>query len=173
MKKLNILLLLVFITSNFKASAFYLIPANTIVNDSKNQEDRTIGNFKGVAAGGSLDVKITMGNKESIRLEGDQEAIAELVTEVNEGILTIHPKTKWSDWSRRYKRPNITVYITAKRITAPEPLITPLKDLAVVVAVIVPEPLNVVTKSVVLILFCTSIFPEPLMVRELILFAVI
>lgn len=118
MKKLNLLILLALLGFSYNANAFYLITDNTEVNGSYLEEDRSIGSFKGVAAGGSLDVKIAMGNKESIRLEGDQEAIAELITEVKEGILTIRPKTKWSDWSRRYKRPDITVYITARKITS-------------------------------------------------------
>ncbi|MGY0038743.1 head GIN domain-containing protein [Pedobacter sp. NJ-S-72] len=59
-----------------------------------------------------------MGNKESLRLEGDQEAISNLTTEINAGVLTIKPKTKWNDWSRRYNRAQVTVYITAKKINS-------------------------------------------------------
>jgi hypothetical protein len=118
MKKLNLVFLFVLLSFGHKAKAYYLNKDNVVTRPVSHQEDRTIGNFKGVATGGSLEVKITMGNRESIRLEGDKDAIAELITEVNEGILTIHPKAKWSDWSRRYKRPEITVYITAKRISS-------------------------------------------------------
>lgn len=118
MKKLNLLLLLLFLNFGGIANAYYLNKDHSGIIYNKYQQDRTIGSFKGVATAGSLDVRITMGNKESIRLEGDQDAIAELITEVNEGILTIRPKTKWSDWSRRFKRPDITVYISAKRISS-------------------------------------------------------
>ncbi|KIO76622.1 hypothetical protein TH53_13800 [Pedobacter lusitanus] len=114
MKKLNSLLLLALIVFGYNAKASGPIK----ITRSFNEEERPIGTFKGVATGGALAVKITMGNKESLRLEGDQEAIANLVTEVSGGILTIKPKTKWSEWSRRYNRSQVTVYITAKKITS-------------------------------------------------------
>ncbi|MBB5636439.1 hypothetical protein HDF26_004983 [Pedobacter cryoconitis] len=114
MKKLSSLLLLAFLAFNYNANATGPIKTTR----SFNEEERPIGSFKGVATGGSLTIKITMGNKESLRLEGDQEAIANLVTEVNSGILTIKPKTKWNDWSRRYNRAQVTVYITAKKLSS-------------------------------------------------------
>lgn len=82
------------------------------------QQEQSVSNFKGVAAGGPLDIKVTLGNTESVRFEGDQDAIAELVTEVVNGILTIKPKTKWNDWSRKHRDANITVFINAKRISS-------------------------------------------------------
>jgi len=114
MKKLNILILLALLTINYSAVAFNEIT----ISRSRQQEERIIGSFKGIAAGGSLNVKVTMGNKESIRLEGDADAIAELNTVVIDGVLTIKPKTKWSDWSRKYKRPNVTAFITAKKVSS-------------------------------------------------------
>jgi len=113
MKKLNILLLLTALTFSYGANA-----NGTRLHHTVFQNDRTIGEFKGVAAGGPLNVKITMGNKESIRLEGDPAAIADLITAVEDGILTIRPKTKWNDWSRKYNRTSVTAYITARRITS-------------------------------------------------------
>lgn len=114
MKKLNSLLLLAFLAFGYHANAAGPIK----ITKSFNEEERPVGSFKGVTTGGSLTVRITMGNKESLRLEGDQEAIANLTTEVNAGILTIKPKTKWNDWSRRYNRAKVTVYITAKKISS-------------------------------------------------------
>jgi len=114
MKKLNILILLALLTINYSANAC----SEITISSRARQEERTIGSFKGVASGGPLNLKITMGNKESIRLEGDADAIADLNTIVIDGVLTIKPKTKWNDWSRKYKRPNITVFITAKKLTS-------------------------------------------------------
>ena len=114
MKKLNSLLLLAFLAFGYNANAKGPIK----INRSFTEEERPIRSFRGVATGGPLTVKITMGNKESLRLEGDQEAIANLTTEVNAGVLTIKPKTKWNDWSRRYNRVQVTVYITAKKINS-------------------------------------------------------
>jgi hypothetical protein len=114
MKKFSILVLLALMVINYSASACNEIT----ITRSRQQEDRTIGSFKGIAAGGALKVKVTMGNKETIRLEGNADAIAELTTVVIDGVLTIKPKTKWSDWSRKFKRPDVTAYITAKKLTS-------------------------------------------------------
>jgi hypothetical protein len=114
MKKLNSLLLMTFLTFIYNANAKGPIK----ITKSFSEEERQVGSFKGVASGGPLTVKITMGDKESVRLEGDQEAIANLTTQVTSGILTIKPKTKWNDWSRKYNRTKVTVYITAKKITS-------------------------------------------------------
>ncbi|WP_158798296.1 head GIN domain-containing protein [Pedobacter sp. L105] len=113
MRKLNMLLLLTALTFSFGANA-----RNPVLRKMNLRQERTIGEFKGIAAGGPLLIKVTMGSKESIRMEGDQAAIADLTTEVEKGILTIKPKTKWNDWSRKYNRSTVTVYITARRITS-------------------------------------------------------
>lgn len=114
MKKLNILILLALLTINYTASACSEITIST----RGRQEERTMGSFKGIASGGPLNVKVMMGNKESIRFEGDADAIADLTTIIIDGVLTIKPKTKWNDWSRKYKRPNITAFITAKKVSS-------------------------------------------------------
>jgi hypothetical protein len=111
MKKLNLLVLLT-------AMAFGLNAGASSLKAIAPQDERTIGNFKGVAAGGPISVKITIGDKESVRLEGDKDATADLITEVKSGILTIRPKTKWNDWSRKYNRASVTVYITARRLSS-------------------------------------------------------
>lgn len=114
MKKLNSLLLLALLTLGSRVNA----TAPIRIAKSFSEEDRPIGSFRGVATGGPITVKITMGNKESVRLEGDQEAISELTTEVISGILTIKPKTKWNNWSRKFNSAHVTVYITAKKISS-------------------------------------------------------
>lgn len=113
MKKLNIFMMLTALTFSYSANAHILA-----VKSINLRQERTIGEFKGIAAGGPLTIKLTMGSKESLRMEGDAAAIAELTTEIENGILIIKPKTKWNDWSRRYNRATVTVYITAKRITS-------------------------------------------------------
>lgn len=114
MKKLNSLLLLALLMLGSHVNA----TAPIRIAKSFSKEERPIGSFKGIATGGPITVKITMGNKESVRLEGDQEAISELTTEVISGILTIKPKTKWNNWSRKFNSAHVTVYITAKKISS-------------------------------------------------------
>lgn len=114
MKKINILLILTLLTFSSALYSFTAVKHST----SFAEDERSVGNFKGVAAGGPLTIKITLGNKESVRFEGDKEAIANLTAEVTDGILIIKPKTKWNDWSRKFNRAQVTAYITAKKITS-------------------------------------------------------
>jgi hypothetical protein len=82
------------------------------------QEDRVVKDFKGLAAGGPIDVVVKMGNTESVRFEGDAGAIATLVTEVKSGILIIRPKTSWTSWAKKYENKKITAYVTAKELNS-------------------------------------------------------
>ena len=82
------------------------------------QEDRAVKDFKGLAAGGPIDVIVKMGSTESVRFEGDADAIATLVTEVKSGILIIRPKTSWTSWAKKYENKKITAYVTAKQLNS-------------------------------------------------------
>ncbi|MNL21434.1 hypothetical protein D3C87_1427240 [compost metagenome] len=81
-------------------------------------DERTVKDFSSVAAGGPIHVVIKMGNSESLRFEGDAEAIATLVAEVKGSTLIIRPKTSWISWAKKYEGKKITAYVTAKQITA-------------------------------------------------------
>jgi hypothetical protein len=88
-----------------------------VIGKSKfTKEDREVKNFNGVAAGGPINVVITLGNTESLRFEGDEEAISTLITEVKGNILMIRPKTSWTSWSHKYENKQITAYVTAKTL---------------------------------------------------------
>ncbi|PST84372.1 DUF2807 domain-containing protein [Pedobacter yulinensis] len=88
----------------------------TEINNSRPAKQQ-VRDFHGVASGGSIDVVIRLGNSESIRFEGDQEAISELVTEKEDGVLVIRPSSKkWWDWEKRFKNSRVTAYITAKKL---------------------------------------------------------
>lgn len=80
------------------------------------KEDRTVKDFNGVAAGGPINVVITLGNTEALRLEGDADAIATLVSEVKGNILIIRPQNSWTSWAKKYENKKITAYVTAKSI---------------------------------------------------------
>lgn len=83
------------------------------------QDERQVSNFNEIEVGGSIRVYVKFGSTESLRLEGDKEAIADLITEVKNGKLTIKPKrAQWKDWFVKYKNPKIVAYITAKKLTA-------------------------------------------------------
>ena len=80
------------------------------------KDDRVVKNFNGVAAGGPINVIITIGNTESLRFEGDAEAIATLISEVKGNVLIIRPQNSWTSWAKKYENKKITAYVTAKTI---------------------------------------------------------
>ncbi|MEJ7560790.1 MAG: head GIN domain-containing protein [Pedobacter sp.] len=92
--------------------------SSAIKGTMPNQENRDVKNFNGLAAGGPIEVIITLGNTESIKFEGDAEAISTLVTEVKGNILIIRPKTSWTSWSHKYENKKIIARVTAKTITS-------------------------------------------------------
>lgn len=81
-------------------------------------DEREVKNFNGIIAGGPIQVMVKFGNKESLRFEGDKEAIATLITEVKGDKLVIRPKTSWVSWARKYENKKIIAYVTAKQLSS-------------------------------------------------------
>ena len=83
-------------------------------------EERKVSNFTGIAIGGSIKTYVKIGNTESLRLEGNQEAIDQLITEVKDGTLSIRPKkSEWKRWfNNSGNSTRVTAYITVKKLTA-------------------------------------------------------
>lgn len=116
MKKLFTILL----AASLSASVSTLATANTTDAHSNKflQDERVVKNFTGVAAGGPIEVIITIGSTESLKFEGDADAIATLVSEVKGNVLVIRPKTSWTSWSHKYENKKIIARVTAKDITS-------------------------------------------------------
>ena len=116
MKKIfSILLAAVLFSSSFSAIATEPIK----VSASKlSDDDRDVKNFSGVAAGGPINVVITLGNTESCRFEGDADAISTLITEVKGNVLIIRPQNSWTSWEHKYENKKITAYVTAKTLNS-------------------------------------------------------
>ncbi|WP_316764696.1 head GIN domain-containing protein [Pedobacter aquatilis] len=113
MKKiLSILCVALLFTTSFSAIA----KTEITISLSKRADDRDVRNFNGVAAGGPINVVITLGNTESCRLEGDAEALETLITEVKGNVLIIRPQNSWKSWEKKYENKKITAYVTAKSI---------------------------------------------------------
>jgi len=89
----------------------------TTINKQKDfaHEDREVSGFSGISSSGSYHVFITMGNTESLRLEGDSESIAEIETKVENGILRIRTKKQmnYRTWNNRGR---VNIYIHAKEL---------------------------------------------------------
>lgn len=81
-------------------------------------KETEVKNFNSVAAGGPLQVIVTLGNTEGIKFEGDEEAISTLVTEVKGSALIIRPKMSWTSWAHKYKDKKIVAYVNAKNISS-------------------------------------------------------
>lgn len=116
MKRSTNFLLLTFIAASLSANASTIKRSN--LSSIILKQETQVRNFNGISIGGSIKAFIKIGNEESIRFEGDKEAIAELVTEVKDGVLTIKPKNKWNDWGKRFRDAKISVFITAKKLTS-------------------------------------------------------
>jgi hypothetical protein len=111
----KILLLALFILAG---SEFATAIPNSIAKNSKNllsEEERQVSGFSGIIVSGSHNVYITMGTTESLRLEGDADAINEVETKVENGVLKIRNKKQLNtrSWNNTAK---VKIYIQAKDI---------------------------------------------------------
>lgn len=81
-------------------------------------EERSVSDFTGVSSGGYFNVYIKLGDKESLRLEGDAEMLKEIETKVEKGVLKIqlNSKKRYWDWDTS-DRKKVNIYITAKVLT--------------------------------------------------------
>lgn len=88
---------------------------NTLVISSSTISDtRDVRNFNSISSGGAMKVFIRFGDTESLRMEGDREAIENIVTEVKNSSLNI--STKRQRQMLNYSR--VSIYIVAKRLNA-------------------------------------------------------
>lgn len=85
---------------------------------AKAQDQPQVKNFSGIVVGGPIDVVVTLGNSESCKFEGDAEAIATLLAQVEGSTLVIRPQMSWKSWERKYSGKKITAYVHAKEISS-------------------------------------------------------
>lgn len=102
------------------ATAANLAIANSLItlvksNASISDESRTVSGFSGITSSGSYTIFITMGDKESLRLEGSSAMINQIETKVENGILKIRNKKQmnWRSWNSGGK---VTIYIEARTL---------------------------------------------------------
>lgn len=88
----------------------------TLNTSSMSDEDRQVSGFTGISSSGSFSIKVTMGSKESLRLEGDPETIKEIETIVENGILKIRSKNRRGIWGWHSNLKRVHIYITAKTL---------------------------------------------------------
>jgi hypothetical protein len=88
--------------------------------NSVSDETRDVSGFHGIASGGSFRVYVVFGQKESLRIEGSEEALREIETVVESGILKIRFKKNtrsfWSNLEKNFNYGRVNVYITAIKL---------------------------------------------------------
>ncbi len=87
----------------------------TLAAFSQNRETRDVGDFDEVVMRLSGKVYIKLGDKNEVILEGDQDEIDQVETDVRGGRLSIGEENK-RRWSWRRSRNNLNVYITVKEL---------------------------------------------------------
>lgn len=92
---------------------------STVVNSRiiKTDDERQVSGFSGITVSGRHNVYITMANTESLRLEGDADAINEIETKVENGVLKIRNKKQMNNrsWNNTGK---VNIYIQAKSLNS-------------------------------------------------------
>ena len=111
----NYLALLAFLIASSQLDASSTLI--TVVKSKKTADDETrkVSGFTGIASAGSYNIIITMGNSESLRLEGDDEQIAEIETVVEEGTLKIRNKKRTGSWNNN-RNGTVNIYVNAKSL---------------------------------------------------------
>lgn len=90
---------------------------NPVENHIKTilDENRNVSGFSGISSAGSYNVFITMGNTESLKIEGDSQQISEIETVVEDGTLKIRNKNRVKGWKQNFNG-KVNIYITAKSL---------------------------------------------------------
>src|SRR5690606_27104415 len=86
--------------------------AHATLLSSFADETRNVSGFHAVANSGSIVVEVRLGNRESVRLEGDEAAIRQIETVVEGGTL----KIRFKDQSGRTNWGKVTAHVSAKQL---------------------------------------------------------
>ncbi len=108
MRKLKTLFILILITA---------IGINsTYAGNSDENEIRKVKYFNAIKVSAGIDLYITMGETEEVKIVADDDIIDKLITEVKDGTLRIYMKdNNWFNWSVRGSR---KAYVTVKELVA-------------------------------------------------------
>jgi hypothetical protein len=83
-------------------------------NGNLKKEDRKVGTFNAIASSGSWNIKISYGNSETIQVEGDENILPYLITEVKDGQLQIKQKKLVNFRTKN----NLVVYVSLTKLTS-------------------------------------------------------
>ncbi len=89
---------------------------STYAGNSDETEIRKVKNFNAIKVSAGIDLYITMGETEEVKIVADDDIIDKLITEVKDGTLRIYMKdNNWFNWSVRGSR---KAYVTVKELVA-------------------------------------------------------
>lgn len=87
----------------------------TSAGNSDETEIRKVKNFKAIKVSTGIDLYLTMGDTEKVKIVADDDIIDNLKTEVKDGTLHIYMKqNNWFNWSRGNKTRK--AYVTVKQL---------------------------------------------------------
>jgi hypothetical protein len=89
-----------------------------VKHNSIETQERKVSGFRGVASSGSFNVILTQGNAESVKVKADADVINEVITEVKNGTLQIHSKSRNWSMSNIWNNRTVTVYVVAKDLSS-------------------------------------------------------
>jgi len=94
--------------------AAIIIGFSALAGNSEKTETRNLSGFKGVDVSAGIDLYITMGETESVKIVADDEIIGKIITEVKDGVLHIYLKqNNWFNWNGNETR---KAYVTIKEL---------------------------------------------------------
>lgn len=103
------------ILKTFILLAFIAISATAVAGNSKETQTRDVQNFNAIEVSSGIDLYITMGERETVKIVADDAIIDNIKTEVKDGTLHIYmKKSSWFNWSRNNSR---KAYVTVKELT--------------------------------------------------------
>ncbi|WP_207433719.1 head GIN domain-containing protein [Sabulibacter ruber] len=112
MKKQNIFPLLAVLAFFVALSSFRTTESDVI----KDEQTREVGAFKKIGLAYPADVILRQGNTHSLKVEGDADQLEQLVTEVENGRLSIKRRDRDKEINWNNGRRRVTIYITAPSI---------------------------------------------------------
>ena len=94
--------------------AALVISFAALAGNADKTEIRNVSNFKGVDVSAGIDLYITMGETESVKIVADDDIIDRIITEVKDGVLRIYVKqNNWFNWNGNETR---KAYVTIKEL---------------------------------------------------------
>ena len=92
------------------------ISSTAVAGNSDETEIRKVKDFDAIKVSAGIDLYLTMGDVEEVKIVANDDVIDEIVTEVNDGTLRIYmKKSNWFNWKRNSPR---KAYVTVKELNA-------------------------------------------------------